>query len=311
MSLRNELRLAAACGNVWRLKELLGDERVNPRHFDLIVSLQAALYNHEAGVIRVFLDDGRVDPSFSDDWTLRWAAENGHLDIVTICLKDSRVNSGSVSNNAIIMSSQNGHFHIVKLLLKDKNTDPAARYNLPIRCASGVGRYNIVEILMKDKRVDPSGSNNNAIKMAALWGYYNVIKLLMTDPRVDPSTSDNYALRKSLKIDRPDITMLLLNSDERVWDGSDDSDVVLDPDFNHDIDVFFDDIRYSGLLSTTIAVILYNILTSSSWFNGHNDICKIIVVMAVGANMNVLGNRTDYEDTFDMFRLINDKFLKK
>ena len=151
--------------------------------------------NGHLEIIKLLMQDERVDPSSDDNWAITYASQNGHLEIVKILMQDKRVDPSANNNWPITYASQNGRLEIVKILMQDKRVDPSAENNLAIKRASLKGHLEIVTILMQDKRVDPSAENNQAIKWASCNGHLEIVKILMQDKRVDPSAEDNLAIR--------------------------------------------------------------------------------------------------------------------
>ena len=47
------------------------------------------------------LNDSRVDPSYKDNWVIRWSSMYGHIDVVRHLLKDSRVDKHMLLNSNI------------------------------------------------------------------------------------------------------------------------------------------------------------------------------------------------------------------
>ena len=127
--------------------------------------------------VRVMIELG-VDPSASDNWAIRWASKNGHLEVVRLLLGDKRVDPSASDNWAIRWASQNGHTEVVRLLLQDKRVDPSTDNNCAIRWASQNGHTEVVRLLLGDKRVDPSTDNNCAIRWASQNGHTEVVRLL-------------------------------------------------------------------------------------------------------------------------------------
>ena len=99
-------------------------------------------------------------------------------------LKDKRVDPSDKDNYAIRWASYNGHLEVVKVLLKDKRVDPSEYKNDAIQFASRLDHLEVVKALLKDKRVDPSDVDNYAIREASKYGYLEVVKLLLKNPRV-------------------------------------------------------------------------------------------------------------------------------
>ena len=54
-----------------------------------------------------------------NNYAIRWASNNGHLEVVRLLLNDSRVNPSANNNEAIQRASKRGHFEIVELLRSD------------------------------------------------------------------------------------------------------------------------------------------------------------------------------------------------
>ena len=127
--------------------------------------------------VRVMIELG-VDPCVNNNWSIRYASQNGHTEVVRLLLEDKRVDPSAVNNCAIQYASQDGHLEVVQLLLEDKRVDPSTGDNYAIRYASSTGRLEVVRLLLGDKRVDPSSSNNCAIRWACKNGHTEVVLLL-------------------------------------------------------------------------------------------------------------------------------------
>ena len=74
-----------------------------------------------------------ADPSYVNNYAIRWASYYGHIEVVELLLKDSRVDPSDCNNTAILWASSNGHKEVVELLLKDSRVDPSDDDNLAIR----------------------------------------------------------------------------------------------------------------------------------------------------------------------------------
>ena len=113
-----------------------------------------------------------------------WATKNGHIEVVKVLLNDSRVNPAADTNYAIRLTAANGHVEVVKVLLADPRVDPTADGNYAIRWAARNGHTEVVKVLLNDSRVNPADDNNYAIRWAAKNGHLEVVKVLLADPRV-------------------------------------------------------------------------------------------------------------------------------
>lgn len=49
-------------------------------------------------MVQLLLQDGRVDPSFDNNYAIRGASENGHADVVQVLLQDDRVDPRAENN---------------------------------------------------------------------------------------------------------------------------------------------------------------------------------------------------------------------
>lgn len=81
-------------------------------------------------------------------------SENGHHLVVEALLENPRVDPSSSSNYSIKLASRFGHHKVVELLLTDSRVNPSASLNYAIQYASYNGHQNIVELL--NTRIDPS-----------------------------------------------------------------------------------------------------------------------------------------------------------
>ncbi|KAI8896614.1 hypothetical protein BC833DRAFT_629827 [Globomyces pollinis-pini] len=137
----------------------------------------------------------KYNPPVYDDF--QDAIWQNKVDIVRVLLEDTRLNPNANDNWAITMASMTGLTEIVQKLLNDKRVDPSARDNYAIIFGSEYGRTGIVHMLLQDERVDPSADDNYPVRIASKSGYIEII--LLSDKRVDPTTDHNYAFRSACK----------------------------------------------------------------------------------------------------------------
>lgn len=81
------------------------------------------------------------------------ACNNGHLDIVKILLDDGRIDPAVLDNEAIIIAARNGHYEIVKLLMNDTRVNPAARNNKALKDACRRNHRKVVNLLLTHEKV--------------------------------------------------------------------------------------------------------------------------------------------------------------
>jgi hypothetical protein len=114
----------------------------------------------------------------NNNYPIRWASVNGHLELVRLLLEDSRVDPSSIANAPIRYASENGHVDVVRLLLTDPRVDPSAEDNYAIRFASHYGHVDVVRLLLEDSRVDPTAEDNDAIRWARVNDHSEIVELL-------------------------------------------------------------------------------------------------------------------------------------
>lgn len=157
-----------------------------------------------------YFTDPRVNPRQNHNWSILWAARNGHTGIVRLLL--SLVDPTAEDNEAIRKASREGHVEIVRFLLADGRADPTAKDNQALRHAASKGRAAVVSLLLP--HTDPTARNHEAMRMAATSGHLEVVRLLLQDGRSNPSFS-NYALFGAVHNGHEEVVKLLL-SDARV-----------------------------------------------------------------------------------------------
>jgi ankyrin repeat protein len=187
--------------------------------------------NGRAGVVRLLLCDGSIDPSIFCNYAIAASSANGHIDVVRLLLADARVDPvayggqfhGPIQhgdwiehvvfhdNYAILKSSENGHAAVVQLLLKDGRVDPTTIHNAPLYAAMRSGNADVVRLLLADARVEPGNTFiNDAIIDNSERGRADMVRLLLADGRGDPSSQHNLALCRSVGRGHVDVVRLLL-----------------------------------------------------------------------------------------------------
>ena len=90
----------------------------DPTFKDNLGIIRSVVYN-DVKIVKLLLEDKRVNPSIRDNFPIRQASSNGRKEIVKLLLKDERVDPSSKNNQSIINANKNGHRGVVKLLFKD------------------------------------------------------------------------------------------------------------------------------------------------------------------------------------------------
>ena len=76
------------------------------------------------------------DPSVDDNYAIRAAASDGHLEVVKLLLADERVDPTSANNYSVREAAQQGYLEVVGLLLTDKRVSSTVDGNQVIRRAA-------------------------------------------------------------------------------------------------------------------------------------------------------------------------------
>lgn len=151
-SAQGNMSLIMACvsGHTEVVEELLVNDRVDPA-----CGIQrVGMLNQE--LVRV-LDACRVKVSERlDNLPLLAACEGGHSKIVRLLLNDSRIDPTYKNYLAMKLASKSGYLEIVKMLLSDDRVDPKTAGKLAGRKAHSYGYDDIVTHLLLDPRVNPS-----------------------------------------------------------------------------------------------------------------------------------------------------------
>jgi hypothetical protein len=103
-------------------------------------------------VVRLLMQNKRVDPTHNVDDTISSALENRHLEVVKLLLTDSRVNLENSYVDHIVVASINGNIEQVQRLLRD-GVNPSVDDNLAVIGASHFGHWRVVRLLLRDPRV--------------------------------------------------------------------------------------------------------------------------------------------------------------
>ena len=208
----------------------LQDCRVDPRANDNYAIRLASQYGNTE-VVRLLLQDPRVDPSADNNYAIKIASLNGHTEVVRLLLQDPRVDPGTANNYAIRQASEDGHTEVVRLLLQNPRVDPGVNDNYSIQKASAKGHTEVVRLLLQDPRVDPSAENSYAIQIASRNSHTEVVRLLLQDPRVDPGAFDNYSIQFASRNGHTEVVRLLLQ-DPRVDPSVNDNNAIRQASLN-------------------------------------------------------------------------------
>lgn len=110
---------ASVYGQIQVLKYILAHPDFDPNSGNMIFPA----FNDDANVVKVILEDGRVDPSKEENDAIINAAENGNLKSFQLLIADLSVDPSDQNNQAIIRAAAGGNFEIFQLLFSDSRVD--------------------------------------------------------------------------------------------------------------------------------------------------------------------------------------------
>ena len=176
--------------------------------------------NGHTEVVKLLLQDSRVNPSAEDNYAIWLSSKNTNTDDPQVYIpflpslfwikkqkqrdsnadiKDPMPTTDSLTSTplAFFLLSQCylGNLTHIKTTLEESKLNTAVFNKYAIRITSKLGYVDVVNFLLQDSRVDPSDKYDDAIQLASENGHTEVVKLLLQDTRVDPSANNNYAIR--------------------------------------------------------------------------------------------------------------------
>lgn len=227
------------------MEVLLDDGRALPQNPILNSMLcNAARLGHEK-IVRLLLNDERIDPTKNQHLSIRIAAKYGHLGVTRVLLADGRANpvkKNKAGKNAVIKAIRHNRVEIVKLFLQDSRVNPVEVYNYAaierresiitfmleknyakpeaagsIAFILAVKRNDseLVKRLLALPDIKPYTHNNEAFKLACANNFLTIVDALLMDSRINPRASDNKGIRDAAGIGHFQIVSRLLE-DQRI-----------------------------------------------------------------------------------------------
>ena len=155
--------------------------------------IRTLIKNNNFEEFRLLFNDKKIDPSWDENYAIRYACKCGHVEIVKSLLNDSRVDPSANYNYCLFISVQIGNLDIVKLLLSHPTINPTDCMDSVFCCAVQLGHFEIANVLLIDGRIDPSEFNNLPIK--------NAYKNKVNDKDILTLLWQNNKIKTSLKND--------------------------------------------------------------------------------------------------------------
>ncbi|KAJ3238782.1 hypothetical protein HDU81_007171 [Chytriomyces hyalinus] len=195
----------------------------SPEH-DRYGALRIACRFGHANVVRILLDDKRVDPNApcleeelygcfiqnvpSANVHILDAARRGHLQVVEMLLADQRRQGRE--QDALVRAAYAGHEDIVRGLVKDPRVSISFDSSAALRAACIAGNAQLVQFLLQDPEVDVNAwvevkaqfggflRIDSPLRNALFKEHQEVVKLLKKDCRLDLSSPANSPVEQEL-----------------------------------------------------------------------------------------------------------------
>ncbi len=187
-------------------------KHTNPS-FDQNYAIQRACRLGLDQIVKLLIDDYRVDPGSSDNICLEYATEHNHVKVVEILCKSPKVNPTANNYSAFCLACRKGHDQIVSILIGISVAQITNNY--PIRWAATNGHAKTIKILL-DNNYDPNVNSNYPFRIAATNGHTDAVKALLQYPRVNPSANSNEAIKNAASNKHYGIVRLILKDNRFV-----------------------------------------------------------------------------------------------
>jgi len=128
------------------IKENSNSDDINPMHYLKYIS------DNDVNKIEKLLKSG-WDPSVNNNTSISVASDYGYLEIVKLLLQDDRVDPTTSDYHPLRWSIINNHLEVFKTLLSDNRVDPTYNNNALLRLAFNNERWKFVELLLRDDRI--------------------------------------------------------------------------------------------------------------------------------------------------------------
>lgn len=189
-----------------------------------VLLTEACVYGY-IRIVRVFLEDGRVDPRMQAQAPFNAAAYNGHVEIIRALLQDGRSDPAYRNNMAVSVATQRGHDDVLRVLVNHPrvtvSVDDAMRFRVMKGNTDMTRRFWTQYIEQQQER--PNDNNNTefdkdatqALMTAADNGQRELVRDLLINGKAYPNAKNRYALRRASANGKTGIVGVIL-ADSRV-----------------------------------------------------------------------------------------------
>lgn len=146
--------------------------------------LAIAVTENKLDLVKWFLAQPRVDPTFKENYAFRIAVHRGQHDIVQCFLESGRVDAGLGHNLALLIAIGNRDRGMVEMLLNNEKVDPNDRDGTFVMAAVEQGDHVVLETLLS-KVENPSANGNIALRLALKKKDSRMVRMLLAHPNIN------------------------------------------------------------------------------------------------------------------------------
>lgn len=175
------LRHACREGDLEMVDYLLSQNDLS--HYSFL-AFSSAVRRNQVAVVKLLLNDIRMDPTIRQCQVVRQASEYGFKVLVDIFLQDDRVVTSGGHQAAFDGAAAFGSLALFEELICLDTVDPSSDENHAIRSAAKRNDTRMIQLLLQNPSVDPSAKKNDALVTAACLGHEPAVDLLVADARI-------------------------------------------------------------------------------------------------------------------------------
>ena len=177
------LEYAILSGRVNIVRILLEDGRINPKDSN---ALAIAVDRDLPHILSFLLEDKRIDPR---DDLLESAVMDRSANIVRVLLEDGRIDPTARNNHILHVAFRKGYSFTIKILLSDERVKRTVDHDI-FMAAIAYGDSEIVRMLLDNPRIDPGENDNDALGAAIYYYDRIIVEDLLNDPRIIVTEGD-------------------------------------------------------------------------------------------------------------------------
>jgi ankyrin repeat protein len=178
-------------------------------HTSLSLNLFEFIVNNKFFDLFLQLDFNKYNIHINDDYALRMASRNGHIEAVKFLVKKgSKIHTQD--DYALRWSSHNGHIEVIKFLVEN-DANIHAQDDCSLRWASKYGYLEVVKFLIENG-ANIHADDDCALNWSIKFGYIDVVKFLIENGADIRKINDNTLIFSS-QYKNIDVIKFLIQSD--------------------------------------------------------------------------------------------------